>query len=73
MNELAVPLLERALAAGAAGPALTLARCYWQSNRPADAAREFRRAIAQKEAPGEYLQLCLEAVERPSDSQSRTH
>jgi WD40 repeat protein len=68
LNELAVPLLERACKSSPEGPALALARCYWQSNRPTDAAREFKRAIAQHEAPAEYLRLCLDAVERASDS-----
>jgi WD40 repeat protein len=71
MNDLAIPPLERARDTGAAGPALPLARCYWQSNRPQDAAREFRRAIDRNEAPAEYLRLCLEAVERSGGDRSK--
>jgi tetratricopeptide (TPR) repeat protein len=72
MNDLAIPLLERARKASDAGAALPLARCYWQSSRPRDAAREFRRAIDQNEAPAEYLRLCLQAVEQASAESSRS-
>jgi hypothetical protein len=39
-----------------------LARCYWQLNRPAEAAREFRNAIAAGEANAMYLNLCVSAA-----------
>jgi WD40 repeat protein len=62
LSDTAIAVLERARKRGTGGPALPLARCYWQSNRSAEAAREFQRAIDQKEAPDAYLRLCLEAT-----------
>jgi tetratricopeptide (TPR) repeat protein len=65
-DDWAVRLLDRARSGGEAVSPLALARCYWQLGRPADAAREYRNAIARNEAPADYLRLCLAAVERPS-------
>ena len=55
-------LLERARAAGGEVPAVTLARCYWQTGDVAKARREFERAMERKEAPDLYLNLCIEAL-----------
>jgi WD40 repeat protein len=51
----------RAAGGGTVSP-LLMARCYWKLNRVADADREFRAALAAKEAPADYLNLCLAAV-----------
>jgi hypothetical protein len=64
INDWAATTLEQARAAGAKVSPLMLARCYWQSGRPRDAAREFRAARAAREAPADYLSLCLAAAER---------
>src|SRR5216110_2946982 len=61
-DEWAVQLLGQARSAGANVSPLLLAREYWKLDRPADAAREFRSAIARAEAPADYLGLCLNAV-----------
>jgi hypothetical protein len=39
-----------------------MARCYWKLGRVDDATREFRDAFSKKEAPAQYLELCLSAV-----------
>jgi hypothetical protein len=51
---------------------LVLARCYWQLDRPAAAAREFREALAQDEASENYLKLCLAAVSPPGGTRPVT-
>jgi tetratricopeptide (TPR) repeat protein len=53
----AAELLERAQAAGARVPALTLARCYWKTGRPADARKYLARAAEAHEAPAYYLTM----------------
>ena len=58
----AADLLEQARARGARVSDLTLARCYWQLNRPEDARRAFAAALAAKEAPEAYLSMCLRAA-----------
>jgi hypothetical protein len=62
-DDWALMCLERARAGGTAVSPLLLARCYWRLNRTADAQREFRAALAAKEAPADYLNLCLRALE----------
>ena len=47
-------------------PSPTLARCYWQNGQLNLARREFQSALARKEARGEYLSLCLYAVDHPA-------
>jgi hypothetical protein len=61
----AADLLAEARDLGADVPAIELARCYWQLGRHDDAARELRAALARREAPPEYLTLCLDAVTHP--------
>ena len=63
-DDWAVQCLERARAGGESVSALVMARCYWNLNRPAEAAREFRLAMERHEAPASYLALCVAAVER---------
>jgi hypothetical protein len=58
-------LLENARAAGADVSSLVLARCYWQLDRGEEAVREFRRALERREAPADYLNLCIRAVLEP--------
>ena len=58
----AAEFLERAERGGASISHLTLARSYWLTDRNADATREFKLAIAAKEAPEDYLQLCCQAA-----------
>ena len=53
---------------GAKISSLELARLYWQVGRRDDAIREFRQAIEHKEAPADYLELCLGAVNSTSSS-----
>ena len=70
----ALECLDRARAAGATVSPLMLARVYWSLDRPADAAREFRAAIANREAPKPYLDLCLAAaIERQSSTRPSAH
>jgi WD40 repeat protein len=64
-NDWAVECLQRVRAAGGNVSPLLMARCYWKLDRLSDAAREFRDALAQKEAPVAYLELCLSAVSAP--------
>ncbi|MCY3019313.1 MAG: protein kinase, partial [Planctomycetota bacterium] len=59
----AAELWERARAAGAKVLSLELARAYWMSDKPAEAKREFLKALEAKESPEYYLKLCLEAVD----------
>jgi WD40 repeat protein len=61
-HDWAVECLERLRRQGGDVSHLRLARCYWQLNRPTDAAREFRDAIAANEAPPAYLNLCAAAA-----------
>jgi hypothetical protein len=65
-HEWAEQLLVRARGGGAKVSALTLARCYWQLGRPADAAREFTKARDDGEASRDYLNLCIAATTRES-------
>jgi lipopolysaccharide biosynthesis regulator YciM len=62
VNDWAIQFLEKAALKGADVSSLTLARCYWQLGRMADAAREFRSAFADRKSPADYLNLCLAAV-----------
>jgi hypothetical protein len=67
VDEWAVDLLEHSRAAGdAAIPTLTLAHCYWRLGRPADAAREFDRALDRGEAPAGYLHMAMAAIRQTS-------
>jgi tetratricopeptide (TPR) repeat protein len=61
----AVNFLERARAAGGDVSSLELARAYWHLGRAEQAQRELQRALEQKEAPVEYVDLCLRAVAAP--------
>ena len=73
MDDWAAELLERARAGGTAEvSSLTLARCYWRLDRPADAAREFLRAMRRNEAPAGYLNLCVAAVEHSPTTRPAT-
>ena len=63
VNDWAIKLLEEARDRGAGVSSLTLARCYWRLDRRADAAREFRNAIAAREQFPDYLNLCLHAAQ----------
>jgi hypothetical protein len=60
----ALELFEQARDAGADVPSLQMARCHWFLNRPADARREFERALQRREVPEAYLRLCIDAVNR---------
>ncbi|HSA29685.1 MAG TPA: protein kinase [Phycisphaerae bacterium] len=62
VNDWALDFLEKARARGADVPSLTLARCYWQLGQTKEAADQFREAIVRREAPPNYLRLCLDAV-----------
>ena len=61
-NAMAIERLEKARALGAAVSPLTLARCYWELGKLPEAAREFQQALDHKDAPADYLKLCLGAV-----------
>ncbi len=61
-DDWAAECLERGRAAGVAVSPLMLARCYWKLHRYDAAAREFGAALAAKEAPADYLELCLATV-----------
>ncbi len=65
MDQWAVEFLGRARERGAAIAPLTLARCYWNLDRNAEARREFRIALEQSEEPGErtYLGRCIQAID----------
>jgi WD40 repeat protein len=63
-DDWAIDCLTRARSGGAAVSPLLLARSYWRAGRAAEAAAEFRNAITAREAPADYLNLCLSAVER---------
>ncbi len=58
----AADLLEESAQHGGTISSLMLARCYWRLGRLSDAHRLFGNAIAQKEAPEDYLLLCRAAV-----------
>jgi WD40 repeat protein len=60
----AAELLDEARAGGAKVSSLTLARALWMKGDLGGAKREFERALAEKEAPESYLQICLKAVSR---------
>ena len=68
----AAQCFERARAAGADVPPVELARCYWQTDRRAEALREFRAALQQlQQSPPppqqrqDYLNLCIQALASP--------
>jgi hypothetical protein len=61
----AIALLERARARGARVSALTLARGHWEQGQPAEARAELARAAQDREAPADYLDLCLRALAPP--------
>ena len=63
MWEWAIGTLSEARRNGAEVSALTLARCYWNNNRPKLAHSEFQLALANNEAPNTYLRLCLDVLE----------
>ena len=65
MDHWAVDFLGRARERGAAVAPLTLARCYWNLNRNAEARREFQIALEQSKDPGEqtYLGWCIQAID----------
>jgi WD40 repeat protein len=54
-----IDFLEKAREGGARVSALDLGRCYWEKEEYSSAKREFERALAQGEAPADYLKLCL--------------
>ncbi|HET6252005.1 MAG TPA: hypothetical protein VFE47_30245 [Tepidisphaeraceae bacterium] len=62
-DDLAIELLERARAGGAKVSPLEMARVYRRLGRNTDAAREYRNAKLQNEAPADYLDLCITASE----------
>lgn len=64
MNAWAADLLSAAQSNGAEVSPLLLARCYWRDGRIADAAREFRAALANARDDREryYLNLCLKSL-----------
>jgi hypothetical protein len=65
LDHWSVELLVRAREQGAAVAPLTLARCYWNLNRSADARREFQIALEQSTDPAErtYLGWCIQAID----------
>ena len=69
MDHWAVDLLGRASERGAAVAPLTLARCYWNLNRSAEARRDFQIALEQSKDPGEqtYLGWCIQAIDNEPD------
>ncbi len=77
VDELAVDFLEKARKSPteqgqAAVSSLTLARSYWRLNKLPEAEREFRQALANREASQDYLNLCLDAVCRARARKSPT-
>lgn len=62
----AIEMLSRARAGGADVPALLLARCHWQLGQLEQARTELRSALARREAPDLYLQVCLNALNHPA-------
>jgi serine/threonine protein kinase/WD40 repeat protein len=58
--------LEAAAGQGAKISRLTLARCHWRLNDFDAAEREFNSALAIEEAPSDYLQRCIGAVQQQS-------
>lgn len=60
----AVELLEEARSGGADVSSLTLARCYWDLGRPREARREFQQSLSRKEAPADYLNRCIRAIDK---------
>jgi hypothetical protein len=62
VHDWALDCLTKARARGVDVPSLVLARCYWQLARTKEAADEFRNALTRREAPADYLRLCLDAV-----------
>jgi WD40 repeat protein/serine/threonine protein kinase len=55
-------LLESARSGGADVSSLSLARCHWAAGDIAAAKRELRSALARREAPEFYLNLCLNGL-----------
>jgi len=65
LDHWAIDLLTRARERGAAVAPLTLARCYWNLDRLAEARKEFQTALEQSEDKAErtYLGWCLEVID----------
>jgi tetratricopeptide (TPR) repeat protein len=63
-EELALAFLEKARKAGGEVSSLELARCYWRLGQRDEAEHALQSAIEAKEAPEDYLRLCLAAVRR---------
>lgn len=63
----AASFLKEARSKGADISSLTLARCYWQVNDFDSAKQEFQQALARKQGPELYLNLCLQAVKREAE------
>jgi WD40 repeat protein len=57
-------LYEQARANGAEVSSLSLARCFWQGRHFEQARNEMKRAANREDAPGYYLELCLQAINR---------
>jgi WD40 repeat protein len=72
IDDWAVELLERARDVGAEVKSLDLARSYWKLGKPDRAADEFRNALDRREAPPDYLNLCLQAVLNPPSTHPTT-
>jgi hypothetical protein len=64
-------LLRRAERGGAKVSALMLGRSYWQQGDVPAAKREFARALANGEAPAEYLKLIIDRMGASSDRAGR--
>jgi WD40 repeat protein len=69
VDDWAIDLLTRPGVKIDLGSPLLLARSYWRLGRKAEAAEQFRRAIAAKEAPEPYLRMCLQAVSEAPETQ----
>ena len=65
LDHWAIELLTRAREQGAAVAPLTLARCYWNLDRLAEARQEFQAALEESEDKAErtYLGWCLAAID----------
>jgi len=73
MDAWAVDFLTRAREGGAGVSPLTLARCYWNVNRDADARREFQVALEQSKDGYErtYLGWCIQRIDIEEPFQAR--
>ena len=60
-----VAFYDRARAAGADVPTISLARSLWLTNDLTRAETEFRRAKDRREAPDSYIDLCINALRGP--------